>query len=242
MPFVIRGFCHQRNQRLGRKCLRGQPSPLGEGLGRHNQTGSKQGHLPGGPPNTKPGPAARQPPASLHGPAPAQDVARRILGSPWWAGFTFIGITAYGDGHDSLIGGDELSDGERDALLELCRQRLDAFREQCGEEVFAHRRGRFVLIAGAATATHVKASLTCDVMVSPALPARRVVNDLLTLPLAQRLELVQTLWDSIAAEQIGPELTETDRQVIDQRLEQFLASGDPGLDADAVLDALEQSL
>ncbi|WP_216910529.1 hypothetical protein [Synechococcus sp. CCY 0621] len=59
-------------------------------------------------------------------PAPAQDVARRILGSAWWAGYTFNGITAYGDGHDSLIGGDALSDGERDALLELCRQRLDA--------------------------------------------------------------------------------------------------------------------
>ncbi|MCP9934008.1 HIT family protein [Cyanobium sp. Candia 9D4] len=72
-------------------------------------------------------------------PAPAQDVARRILGRRWWAGFTFNGITAYGDGHDSLIGGDALSDGERDALLELCRQRLDAFREQRGEEVFAHR-------------------------------------------------------------------------------------------------------
>ncbi|MCP9861038.1 MULTISPECIES: hypothetical protein [unclassified Cyanobium] len=82
------------------------------------------------------------------------------------------GITTYGDGHDSMIGGDELSDGERDALLELCRQRLDAFREQRGEEVFAHRRGRFVLIAGgaeagccwqgagAATATHLKASAT----------------------------------------------------------------------------------
>jgi hypothetical protein len=27
---------------------------------------------------------------------------------------TFKGITAYGDGHDSLIGGDELSDAERD--------------------------------------------------------------------------------------------------------------------------------
>ena len=62
-------------------------------------------------------------------PAPAQDVARRILGRAWWAGITFNGITAYGDGHDSLIGGDGLSDGERDALLELCRQRLDAFRE-----------------------------------------------------------------------------------------------------------------
>ncbi|MCP9796803.1 hypothetical protein [Cyanobium sp. Lug-B] len=72
-------------------------------------------------------------------PAQPHDVARRILGSAWWAGFTFNGITAYGDGHDSLIGGDALSDGERDALLELCRQRLDAFRERRGEEVVAHR-------------------------------------------------------------------------------------------------------
>jgi hypothetical protein len=36
----------------------------------------------------------------------------------------------------------------------------------------------------------------------PVLPAWPVVNDLLTLPLSERLELVQTLWDSIAAEQI----------------------------------------
>jgi putative addiction module component (TIGR02574 family) len=72
---------------------------------------------------------------------------------------------------------------------------------------------------------------------SPALPARRVVNDLLTLPLAQRLELVQSLWDSIGAEQIGPELTEADRQLIDQRLERFLADGDPGLDAGEVMGA-----
>jgi hypothetical protein len=41
------------------------------------------------------------------------------------------GITAYGNGATSLIGGDELQ--------QLCRQRLDAFREQRGEEVFAHR-------------------------------------------------------------------------------------------------------
>ncbi|MGB5135931.1 MAG: hypothetical protein WBN89_12230, partial [Prochlorococcaceae cyanobacterium] len=86
-------------------------------------------------------------------PAPAQDIARRILGEDVtqidyytervkrMVGkvLTGNGITAYCDGHDSLIGGDELSDGERDALLELCSQRLDAFREQRGEEVFAHR-------------------------------------------------------------------------------------------------------
>ncbi len=71
--------------------------------------------------------AGQVPPPVSPSPAPAQDVARRILGRAWWAGFTFNGITAYGDGHDSRIGGDELSDGERDALLELCPQRLDAF-------------------------------------------------------------------------------------------------------------------
>jgi hypothetical protein len=64
----------------------------------------------------------------------------------------------------------------------------------------------------------------------PVLAARPVVNDLLTL------------WDSIAAEQNGPELTDADRQLIDQRLEHFLAEGDPGLDADAALDAIEQSV
>ena len=69
------------------------------------------------------------PPVPNCPPAPAQNVARRILGSAWWAGFTFNGITAYGDGHDSLVGGNALSAGEREALLELCRQRLDAFRK-----------------------------------------------------------------------------------------------------------------
>jgi 5-methylcytosine-specific restriction endonuclease McrA len=37
------------------------------------------------------------------------------------------------------VGGEELSDADRDQLLQLCRQRLDAFREQRGREVFAHR-------------------------------------------------------------------------------------------------------
>jgi hypothetical protein len=48
------------------------------------------------------------------------------------------GTTAYGNGDYSLIGGEELSDAERDALQQFCRQRLDAFREQRGEELFAH--------------------------------------------------------------------------------------------------------
>lgn len=33
-------------------------------------------------------------------------MARRILGSGWWARFTFNSITAYGNGANSLIGGE----------------------------------------------------------------------------------------------------------------------------------------
>ena len=91
-------------------------------------------------------------------------------------------------------------------------------------------------------ASHPNAPATVERSQPLVLPAWPVVHDLLTLPLAQRLELVQTLWDSIAAEQNGPDLTDADRQLIDQRLERFLADGDPVVDADAVLDGLEQSL
>ena len=47
-----------------------------------------------------------------------------------------------------MVGGDELSDAERDELLQLCRQRLDAFREQRGEEGFAHRSRHRTPISG----------------------------------------------------------------------------------------------
>jgi len=42
----------------------------------------------------------------------------------------------------------ELSDAEREELLQLCRQRLDALREQRGEEVFAHRSRHRTPISG----------------------------------------------------------------------------------------------
>ena len=53
----------------------------------------------------------------------------------WWTRFTFNGITRYDQGAYDLVGGEELSDAEREELLQLCRQRFDAFREQRGEEV-----------------------------------------------------------------------------------------------------------
>ena len=44
-------------------------------------------------------------------------------------------IIRYERGTYDLVGGEELSDADRDELLQLCRQRLDAFRMQRGEEV-----------------------------------------------------------------------------------------------------------
>ena len=95
--------------------------------------------MPGGPPRTKPGPQTTPGP-----PAPAQDVARRILGEDVtqiddytervkrMVGkvLTGNGITRYERGTYDLVGGEELSDVEREELLQLCRQRLDAFRER----------------------------------------------------------------------------------------------------------------
>jgi ATP adenylyltransferase len=66
--------------------------------------------------------------------------------SGWWARITFNGITRYDQGAYGLVGGEELSDAGtwpkasvaeplREELLQLCRQRLDAFREQRDEDV-----------------------------------------------------------------------------------------------------------
>ena len=45
------------------------------------------------------------------------------------------GITRYDQGAYGLVVGEELSNAERDELLQLCHQRLDAFPMQRGEEV-----------------------------------------------------------------------------------------------------------
>ena len=67
-------------------------------------------------------------------------------------------------------------------------------------------------------------------------------SDLLSLPLAQRLELVQTLWDSIAAEQQGPPATAHEQRLVAERLEAFRIDGNPGEEALLVLEELEQAL
>jgi hypothetical protein len=58
------------------------------------------------------------------------------------------GITELQQGRYRLIGSEELSDSERDELLQLCRLRFDAFQAQGGEEVFAHRSRHHTPISG----------------------------------------------------------------------------------------------
>lgn len=95
-------------------------------------------------------------------PPSAEDIARRILGEDSsqieyytervkrMVGrvLTSNGITSHAGGVYSLIGADDLSDQERDALLDLCREKLDAFRAKRGDEVFAHRSRHRTAISG----------------------------------------------------------------------------------------------
>ena len=67
-------------------------------------------------------------------------------------------------------------------------------------------------------------------------------SDLLNLPLSQRLELVQDLWDSIAAEQQGPVATPQEQRLVAERLEAFRQDGHTGEDALKLLEELEQGL
>ena len=95
-------------------------------------------------------------------PAPAEDIVRRILGEDSsqieyytervkrMVGrvLTSNGITSHAGGVYSLIGADDLSERERNALLQLCREKLDAFRAKRGDEVFAHRSRHRNAISG----------------------------------------------------------------------------------------------
>ena len=67
-------------------------------------------------------------------------------------------------------------------------------------------------------------------------------SELLNLPLCQRLELVQTLWNSIAAEQRGPAATPEEQGLVAAPLEAFRLDGHPGEGAWRVLNELEQAL
>lgn len=62
------------------------------------------------------------------------------------------------------------------------------------------------------------------------------------LTVEQRLHLVEELWDSIAADQGALELTDAQRQALDQRLDAYEADGNPGDRAEDVIARIRQKL
>ena len=62
------------------------------------------------------------------------------------------------------------------------------------------------------------------------------------LSIDEKLQLVEELWDSIAASPNALPLTAADREERDQRLAAFESDGDVGGDATRVLDEIRQRL
>ena len=62
------------------------------------------------------------------------------------------------------------------------------------------------------------------------------------LSVDEKMQLVEELWDSIAADQASLPLTEAQRAELDRRLDEFEADGDLGHDATSVLDDVRQRL
>lgn len=62
------------------------------------------------------------------------------------------------------------------------------------------------------------------------------------LSIEEKLELIEELWNSIAADQASLTLTDEHGQELDLRLGEFEADGDLGRDATSVLEEIRQRL
>lgn len=58
--------------------------------------------------------------------------------------------------------------------------------------------------------------------------AKNLINDVLALPPADRLELVQRLWDSLLDDPDSLPLTEAQKKELDKRYEDYLRNPDEG--------------
>ncbi len=69
-----------------------------------------------------------------------------------------------------------------------------------------------------------------------------VKSDLRKLPLDERIQLVEDLLDSIAADQNALPLTPEQRAELDRRLDAYEADGDPGRPAEQVIEEIRKKL
>ncbi len=66
------------------------------------------------------------------------------------------------------------------------------------------------------------------------------LNEITALSVEERIRLVHAIWDSIAAEQIYPDLTEARKQELDQRIEDSEANPDNVLTWDDVRASIKR--
>ncbi|OCQ88837.1 hypothetical protein BCD64_03575 [Nostoc sp. MBR 210] len=52
------------------------------------------------------------------------------------------------------------------------------------------------------------------------------LNEIKTLTIEERIRLVQAIWDSIAAEQSSPDITEVQKQELERRINDYEANPD----------------
>ncbi len=55
-----------------------------------------------------------------------------------------------------------------------------------------------------------------------------MIPNLRTLPIVERIRLVEDIWDSIAADQIGIQMTDVQRAELDRRLDAYESDGIKG--------------
>ncbi len=66
--------------------------------------------------------------------------------------------------------------------------------------------------------------------------------ELRELPIRQRVQLVEALWDSIAEDQSALSVTQGQRNELDRRLDNYQNDGDQGRKASDVLEAIKVKL
>ncbi|MEM7715893.1 MAG: addiction module protein [Cyanobacteria bacterium P01_A01_bin.68] len=66
------------------------------------------------------------------------------------------------------------------------------------------------------------------------------LNEIVTLKVEDRIRLVQAIWDSIAAEEAYPKLTEEEKQEIDNRIAESDANPDNVMTWEEIKDSIRR--
>ena len=68
------------------------------------------------------------------------------------------------------------------------------------------------------------------------------LDGILRLSVDERIRLVQQIWDSIAAENLAPELTQAHRSEIRRRIDEYRRDPSIGIPAEDVFREIEETL